>query len=54
MPKHIDFKKKDQDECSCNARKVLGNTAIKEEVHIKFETPSSPKNDTSQKTRNIP
>jgi hypothetical protein len=58
MPKHLDFKKKDQDEktytFSCNVRKGLGNTAINEGLHIKFETPSSPKNDNSQKTRNIP
>jgi hypothetical protein len=48
MPKHLNFKKRDQDEktytFSCNVRKVLGNTAINEGVHIKFETPSSPKN----------
>ena len=58
MPTHLDFKKKDQDEktytFSCNVRKVLGNTAIIKGVYIKFETPSSLKNDTSQKTRNIP
>ena len=58
MPKHLNFKKRDTDEktdtFSCNVRKDLGNTTINEGVHIEFETPSPPKNDTSQKTRNIP
>jgi hypothetical protein len=58
MPKHLYFKKRDKDEktytFSCNVRKVLGNTATNKGVYIEFETPSSPKKDTSQKTRNIP
>ncbi len=58
MAKHLDFKKRDKDEktytYSCNVRKVLGNTATNGGVYIEFETPSSPKNDTSQKTSNIP
>ena len=58
MPKHLNFKKRNKDEktytFSCNVRKVLGNTAINEGVYIKFKISSSPKNDTSQKTRNIP
>ena len=51
MPKHLYFKKRNKDEktytFSCNVKKVSGNTATNEGVYIKFETPSSPKNDTS-------
>ncbi len=58
MPKHLDFKKRDKDEkaytFSCNVRKVLGNTATNKGVYIEFETLFSPKNDTTQKTRNLP
>ncbi len=58
MPKHLDFKKRDKDEktytFSWNIRKVLRNKATNKGVYIEFETPSSPRNDTSQKTRNIP